>query len=227
MAKRPIVKTNFWTRLRRGPWPESTLARLEGALDAISGGLRAESEVLGLLVFGSYARGDFSRKSDVDLLVLFPGSGKRERSPVAARVRKLVSEAETTHRLPMHLAPLLVGVQDRATITPELLHDLWRDGVALSADTAALALLQPDALTPWATIRFSIGGEQSDRVQLSRKLHGRAGRVGIVQPPGLTLGRGALLVPVAQEEQVTRTLDELGATYDVLPVWREGPSQRE
>jgi len=206
--------------LRSGPWPEATLERLQAALDAISCGLRTEPEVLGLLVFGSYARGDFSRKSDVDLLVLFPGRGRRERSPVAARVRTLIGEAEATHRLPMHLAPLLAGVEDRAAITPELLHDLWRDGVALSAETAALALLRPDALTPWAVIRFSIRGEQSDRVQLSRKLHGRAGRVGIVQPPGLTLGRGALLVPVAQQEQVTRALDEAGATYDVLPVWR-------
>lgn len=101
MAKRPIVKTNFWTRLRRGPWPEPTLARLESALDSINCALRAEPEFLGLLVFGSYARGDFSRKSDVDLLVLFPGAGERERSPVAARIRKLVSEAETAHRLPM------------------------------------------------------------------------------------------------------------------------------
>ena len=160
----------------------------------------------------------------MDLLVLFPGRGQRERSPVAARARKLIGEAESTHRLPMHLAPLLAGVEDRATITSELLHDLWRDGVALSAETAALALLRPDAVTPWAVIRFSIRGVQSDRVQLSRKLHGRDGRVGIVQPPGLTLGRGALLVPVAQQEQVTRALDEAGATYDVLPVWRSGSS---
>lgn len=206
--------------MRSGPWPEATLERLQAALDAVGCGLRAEPEVLGLLVFGSYARGDFSRKSDVDMLVLFPGRGQRERSPVAARVRTLISEAEATHRLPMHLAPLLAGVEDRATITPELLHDLWRDGVALSAETAALALLRPDAVMPWAVIRFSIRGEQSDRVQLSRKLHGREGRVGIVQPPGLTLGRGALLVPVVQQEQVTRALDEAGATYDVLPVWR-------
>lgn len=207
--------------MRRGPWPEPTLQRLQTALDAVVCGLRAEPDVLGLLVFGSYARGDFSRKSDVDLLVLFPGRAQRERSPVAARVRTLISEAEATHRLPMHLAPLLAGVEDRATITPALLHDLWRDGVALYVETAALALLRPNAMTPWAIVRFSIRGSQSDRVQLSRKLHGREGRAGIVQPPGLTLGRGALLVPVAQQESVTRALDEAGATYDALPVWRE------
>lgn len=210
--------------MRRGPWPKATVERLQGALDAVTFTLRTEPDVVGVLVFGSYARGDFSRKSDVDLLILFAGRGQRERSSVATRIRRVISEAETTHRLPMHLAPLLAGVEDRATITPELLHDLWRDGVALYAHTAALALLRPSpsAMAPWAVIRFSIRGTQSERVQVSRKLHGREGRAGIVQPPGLTLGRGALLVPVAQQEKVTRTLDEAGATYDVLPVWRGG-----
>lgn len=215
--------------MRRGPWPEPTLKRLESALDAVSGAVRSEPEVVALLVFGSYARGDFSRKSDVDLLILFAGSRQRERSAVAGRIRRLITEAEATYRLPMHLAPLLASVQDRATITPELLHDVWRDGVTLYAETATLALLRPHAMAPWAVVRFSIRGAQSDRVQLSRKLHGREGRAGIMQPPGQTLGRGALLVPVAQQGAVTRALDEAGATYDVLPVWREaeGPVGRE
>jgi len=208
--------------LRRGPWPKATIERLQAALDAVAFTLRTEPDVVGLLVFGSYARGDFSRKSDVDLLVLFSGRGQRERSPVAARIRTVILEAETRHRLPMHLAPLLAGVEDRATITTELLHDLWRDGIALYAHTAALALVRPTGMAPWAIIRFSIRGTQSERVQVSRKLHGREGRAGIVQPPGLTLGRGALLVPVAQQDKVTRALDEAGATYDVLPVWRKG-----
>jgi len=208
-------------RLRRGPWPEATIERLTAALDAIAGELRAESEVLGLLVFGSYARGDFNRRSDVDLLVLFTGRALRERSPLAGRVRKLIGAAETAQRLPMHLAPLLAGVEDRTALTPELLHDIWRDGVVLHADASTLALLRPTGLTPWAAVRFSVRGSQSDRVRLSRKLHGMSGSSGIVASPGLTLGRGALLVPVAQEEAVRTALDEVGATYDVVRVWRE------
>lgn len=221
MAKPRAARTTFWTRLRRGPWPEPTLARLRSALDRITGGLRDEPEVLGLAVFGSYARGDFSRKSDVDLLVFFSGSARRERSPVAARVRRLISEVETAERLPMHLAPLLSGVEDSATLTAQLLHDLWRDAVVLYAEAPALALLRPSGLAPWAVVRFSLHGTPADRVRLSRRLHGMSGRGGIVKLPGLTLGRGALLVPVAQEEPVRGALDEAGATYDMITVWRE------
>lgn len=215
------ARTNFWSPSQRGPWPEPTLQRLRGALDAIRATLRGERDVVAVLVFGSYARGDFSRKSDVDLLVLFPGRTQRARSPLAARVRAAVSQAEAAHRLPMHLAPLLAGVEDRATLTPELLHDIWRDAVVLHADAAALALLRPSGLTPWALFRFTVHGTPTERVRLSRKLHGMAKGTGIVRPPALNLGRGALLVPVSQEEAVRAALDEAGAIYDHLAVWRQ------
>jgi UTP:GlnB (protein PII) uridylyltransferase len=56
--------------LKRGPWPESTLKRLRQALEQISGELKHISRVDALVLFGSYARGDYRRKSDVDLLIL-------------------------------------------------------------------------------------------------------------------------------------------------------------
>lgn len=194
--------------------------RLRSALDAVTVALRGEPEVLAIVIFGSYGRGDFSRKSDVDLLVLFPARGLPERSPTAARARKVIGEAEAQHRLPMHLAPLLAGAEDRATLTTELMHDIWRDGVVLYAKASALALLRPEGLIPWAIFRFSVRGTATDRVRLSRKLHGVTKGTGIVRPPGLTLARGAVLVPVAQEEAVRAALDEVGATYDHIPVWR-------
>lgn len=215
------AKTSFWARSRHGPWPEPTLERLRSALDGVAAGLRVEPEVLAVLVFGSYARGDFSRKSDVDLLVLFPGRGQRERSPLATRVRRLVSTMETEHRLPMHLAPLLAGVEDRTVLTTELMHDIWRDGLVLYAQASSLVALRPEGLTPWALFRFSVRGTPSDRVRLSRKLHGLTKGTGIVRPPALALAPGALLVPVEQEEAVRAALDAVGATYDHISVWRE------
>ncbi|MBI4491688.1 MAG: nucleotidyltransferase domain-containing protein [Chloroflexi bacterium] len=68
--KRLRGSTRFWRNLRRGPWPEPTVRRLVAALDDLTRQLRVVEGVVGLLLFGSYARGDFGRKSDMDLLVL-------------------------------------------------------------------------------------------------------------------------------------------------------------
>ncbi len=220
MARRQSARTSFWQRSRRGPWPEAVIGRLTRALETIVRAAREEPEVIAVIVFGSYARGDFGRKSDLDLLVLFPGHAQRERTPTAIRIREAISRVETDERLPMHLAPLLVGVEDRATLTNELLHDIWRDGLVLHADASALALLRPEGLTPWAIFRFSVRNSASDRVRLSRRLHGLTKGAGLIQPPALTLGRGAVLVPAAQQDAVRAALDDAGATYDELAIWR-------
>lgn len=222
MAARPSVKTSFWTPSRNGPWPEATIVRLRQALDAITAAVRTEPDVLALVMFGSYARAHHGRRSDLDLLVLFPGRALPDRSPVAARIRRLIGEAEAAHRLPIHLAPLLAAIEDRATLTNELMYEIWRDGIVLHARSSALALLRPEGLAPWAIFRYSARGSASDRVRLSRKLHGlNRSRGGVIRPPGLTLARGAVLVPVAHEQEVRAALDEVGATYDHIPVWRE------
>lgn len=218
---RQCVSTSFWLGLKRGPWPEATIVRLIAALDDLTRQLRIQPGIVGLLVFGSYARGEFTRKSDVDLLVLFADSPKADEGQLRETVLRLISELETRHRLPMHLAPLLASADPRE-LGAELLHDLWRDAVVLYAQAAALVRLRPIGLAPWTLFRFSLSGARpGERVRLSRRLHGLAGRPGLVRPPGLTLGRGVLLVPATQYAAVRDALDEAGASYDAIPIWRE------
>ena len=226
MRRRP--STSFWHNLRRGPWPEKVIERLVAALDALAQRLRAYDEVAALILFGSYARGIFGRNGDVDLLVLLElidsveTEAPAERTDTGCTALRLVGEAEAEARLPMHLAPLLARVDRLTDLGPELLHDLWTDGVVLYARAHGLAGLQPEGLAAWTLVRFSAARAQPhERVRLSRRLHGARGRPGIVRPPALTLGRGALLVPAGQQQAVREALDEAGATYDLIPVWRE------
>lgn len=220
MATPRVGKTSFWSPSKRGPWPDATLARLRIGLDRITRDLRERTEVAAIVLFGSYARGDFARRSDFDLLVLFFGRERPERTRAGKAARQLIGRYESELRLPMHLAPLLASIHDHQLLTPELLHDLWRDGIVLYAHASALALLRPGGMSAWALVRFSIRGTPADRVRLSRRLHGLGGRPGIVQLPGLTLGRGVLLVPASQQEAVRAALDDAGATYDLIPIWR-------
>ena len=175
-----------------------------------------------MVVFGSYARGECSRRSDIDLLVLLDVRGDPQRSTVSKRVLELIGSAEAGHRLPMHIAPLFGSTRRPEELGAELLHDVWRDGVVLHARAAALALLRPEGLAPWTLFRFSAAqAAPHERVRLSRHLHGSGGRAGIVEPPSLVLGRGALLVAPEHSDAVKGALDEAGAIYDAIPVWRE------
>lgn len=221
-ATRSRQSTSFWRNLRRGPWPEPVIERLVEALDRLVQRLRTREDVVGVVVFGSYARGEFGRSSDVDLLILFEGAEHAELSAAERAVLRVIGEVEAECRLPMHLAPLLANVDRPSDLGPDLIHAIWTDGVILYGSASALARLRPPGLTPWTAVRFSVArARPAERVKLSRRLHGLAGRPGIVRPPGITLGPGALLVPGEQQSAVRDALDEAGATYDLIPVWRE------
>jgi predicted nucleotidyltransferase len=210
--------TSFWRSLKRGPWPEPTLGRLRQALEQASGELKDLHGVDALVLFGSYARGDYGRKSDVDLLVVVQPA---ELNPILrTKVVKAALDAETAHRLPMHLSAVVAsGAQDLGL---DLLHSVWSDGLILFGRAAVLASLQPEGLAPWVVFRFSARGLPASRqVQLSRLLRGRTRQQhGLVQPPGLLLGRGAALVPADQSARLRAAFDELGIIYDAVPVWR-------
>lgn len=221
-ALRSSELTSFWQSLRRGPWPERVIQRLQQALDKIGADLRARGEVAGVILFGSYARGEYGIKSDVDLLILFEGRQQPGTTPTGVAVLRVVGEAEAEARLPMHIAPLLASVDRPEDLGPELLHDIWADGVVLYAKAGALARLLPPGLSAFSVIRFQTAGMPAkDRVRLSRRLHGMKGRGGVLGPRALTLGRGVLLVPAAQQAAIRALLDEAGAVYDIIPVWRE------
>jgi predicted nucleotidyltransferase len=207
--------------LKRGPWPEEVAGRLLRALHALAQRLRDTPGVVGVVLFGSYARGDFGRKSDVDLLVLADLAGGRTLGDVRAAAVRAAIEAETAQRLPMHLAVLVADVAAPQDLGPDLVHALWTDGVVLFADAAALAVLRPTDLSPWVVLRFSAAGlAPSVGVRVSRRLHGRAGRPGLVRPPAVELGRGAFLLPASRSTAIRDALDEIGVDYDLIPVWR-------
>jgi len=214
--------TSFWQGLRRGPWPEEVIERLIVALDHLVKRLGTYDEVAGTILFGSYARGEFGRKSDVDLLILFEGEESPELTEIGRVALRICGDLEVAERLPMHLAPLLASVDRASDLGLPLLHAIWTDGIILCGRASALARIQPAGLAPWTLIKFSTANlPESGRVRLSRRLHGLGARPGLIRPPAMTLGRGTLLVPGSQQQAIRDVLDAVGASYDVLPVWRE------
>src|SRR2546428_12178626 len=118
----------------------------------------------------------------------------------------------------MHIVPLIVATNAPDELGPDLLHAIWTDGIVLFGQAAALGLLQPSGLAPWYVVRFStVGRPPSSGVRLSRLLHGRGGRPGLVPPPPLELARGALLGPAPPVHGAPAPLDGGGASHPAPP----------
>ena len=93
------------------------LSELKAELEDVAGNLR-------LIVFGSYARGDFTSESDIDLLILVPDDLPAERENKLREVLRefaqkhnaflapiILKQSEFKRRLPLHLRLKEEGVE--------------------------------------------------------------------------------------------------------------------
>jgi predicted nucleotidyltransferase len=156
-----------------------------------------------VVLFGSFARRDIDRRSDIDVLLVFdsgdPGS-------LRSRVAAIVGELRP-HR---DINPVLTNLRD---LDASFLRNVFREGVVLHGKL----LLGPDhlALQSRVLIAYDLAGmAPSDKVQISRLVHGFrsrktvGGRRRVYEYPGLKGRPGA--VPVSRSVLMLRPEDAAG-----------------
>src|ERR1700694_2427593 len=90
----PRSSTSFSKQLRRGPWGTEVVDRLLVALDQLTRRLTTRDDVAAVILFGSYARGEYGRKSDVDLLIVFDSPEPPESTEAGHATLRLCGELE-------------------------------------------------------------------------------------------------------------------------------------
>ncbi len=169
--------------------------------------------VLAVIMFGSYARGEFDEGSDVDLLVLFLDGetlklGRKE-------VWKLASKSEAFVQV--------ISMTIEEIKSSPLLTSVLRDGITLfrKGDFDLGKLI---GFSPIALISYDLKGlDPVEKVKILHRLYGRKGKrryVGIVEKlRGFRVGRGSFIVPYNKTTDVTRFLDMKDVPYVVRYLW--------
>jgi predicted nucleotidyltransferase len=230
MEKQQSNVISFWPALDSGPWSERVVSRIKSALLELTVRVTSLNGVVAMIVYGSYARAEAGKRSDLDLFILFEEAQQQHEQEKAALA--LVSQVETEARLPLHLAPLLASLDRLDEIGDELLHAIACDGVILYGLASALDHFLPQHPVPAVVITFSLkGASAATRMRLNRQLHGytawrqhggqreRVRYSGLITPPAQPLGKGVLLVPGERRAAVIKALEEAGAIYSQTYVW--------
>lgn len=186
--------------------------------------------MVALMVYGSYARGEAGRRSDLDLLILFAEAEQLRRHE--KEVLGFISQAESEGRLPVHISPLLASLDGLGEMGDDLVHAIATEAIILYGQLSTLTRFVPQQPSPATIITFSLPDARSAvRMRLNRRLHGYAAwrtrngqrrRVtypGLITPPARSLGPGVLLVPGERRSAVREALDEAGAIFTETGVW--------
>jgi len=170
--------------------------------------------VVGVVLFGSYSRGDYDEGSDVDLLIVFSDRNALEEG--REEVYKATSQSDLFFQVVCLTVDELRG--------SSLLESAMREGKIYYANEDVRELLTPTH-RPYALITYSTANlSPKEKVLFTQKLEGRGkGRYryeGLVRVlGGFKVGRGVMMIPMENLKTVTEHLEKKGISYVIRHVW--------
>ena len=170
--------------------------------------------VTGVVLFGSFSRGDYDEGSDVDLLVVFRDRDTLDKG--LKEVYKATSESDLFFQV--------VGLTIDELKGSPLLESAMREGKIYYANENVKKML---TLThkPYALITYSTANlNPKDRVVFTQKLEGRGrGKYryeGLIRElGGYKVGRGVMMIPIESLKTITQHLEKKGIDYVIRHVW--------
>lgn len=184
-----------------------SIERLADQLEKIEG-------VIGVILFGSYSRGDYEEGSDVDLLVVF-----KDKESLIGGQNQIYQVTAQTDMLVQAIALTLDELR-----TSTLLDSILREGKTYYATEEVTQLLTP-IHRPYALVTYSSSKmDAKQRVVFTQELEGRGrGKYryeGFLQKMGgYKVGRGVIMVPLENLARVSQHLEDRGVEYTVRHVW--------
>lgn len=169
---------------------------------------------IGVVLFGSYSRGDYDEGSDIDFLVVFKDKSALDKG--LKEIYRATSESDLFWQV--------IGLTLDELKSSPLLESALRDGKIYYANEGVKKLLtsvhKPYALITYSTANLS----PKERVVFTQKLKGRGkGRYryeGLIRElGGYKVGRGVMMIPVENLKTVTEHLEKKGVEYVIRYVW--------
>ena len=159
--------------------------------------------VVGIVLFGSQARGDYDEFSDYDLLVLF--ENKR------AMWESWDGLFQVVGNLKMNLHAIPETLDELKEANPVFLDELRNSGKVLFAKMPFEVYFQPLNLKPFTLITYDMRNvNYPDKMKASYFLYSKEGKGVIAKAGGTKISDGCVIVPSASAEEIVKVLASFG-----------------
>ena len=182
--------------------------------------------VVGIILFGSQARGDYDEFSDYDILVLF-----KEKSEMWRNWDEVFQEAGS---LKMNLHAIPETLEELKNANPIFLDELNRYGKVLFAKIPFEVNLQPVSLKPVSIIIYDMRTlSTAEKMKALYFLYSKDGEGEISKMGGIKISDSSVMIPTGSAEKIERILDSFGVKtkrMDIfvssdLPILKSGEKQ--
>lgn len=170
--------------------------------------------IIGIVLFGSYSRGDYEEGSDIDLIIIFKNKDQFMRNN--KKIYKITAKSG------LFFQAIILTLDEFKKSA--LLKSVLRDGKIYFAEEEVKSLfttfLKPYALITYTTANLDL----KERVTFTQRLAGRGkGKYrynGLLNKlDGYKVGRGTLMIPIKNMNILTEFLDKQEVNYYIRYVW--------
>ncbi len=168
-------------------------------LHELVGSITSLPAVIGVLLFGSSARGDFDEFSDYDLLILF-----ENKEALWKDWDRLFQEIG---RLNLNVHAIPQTLEELQTANPVFLKEVEEHGKVLFAKAPFDVSIKPINLKPYSLIIYGMSGlNYKDKMRALYRLYDKGGGGYLATSGGIKLGKSCLIVPSEVEKEVIEIL---------------------
>ena len=172
-----------------------------------------------IILYGSYARGEFTSRSDIDLLILV--TKEKTQEEIQNKIIKLESE------LDISIQPNIRTISELQKTDSGLLQNIFNEGKILylkePAEIPSALLLKQK---PYLIYVFKINNlNQKEKAKFNRQLYeqtrdeykyeGLLNELG-----GKKLSAGCVMVPVNKRDKIEKLFKKYNVNYEQLKVWK-------
>jgi len=177
------------------------------------------ADVKVIILYGSFARGEYTSRSDIDLLIL---TTKREtQREVQGKIIKLESEIDR------NIQPTVRTISELQKTDSGLLQNIFKEGKILylkePAEIPSALLLQQK---PYLIYSFKISNlSQKDKVRFNRTFYEQAKKGykynGLLNElAGRKISPGCVIVPISHKEKIEKFFKKFNVSFEQLKVWK-------
>ncbi|MFA5772591.1 MAG: nucleotidyltransferase domain-containing protein [Thermoplasmata archaeon] len=186
-------------------------------------------DLVAAVLFGSAITGDISKKSDIDILLVFDSAHNPEVGEEVDIVHKIASEIVKKHKSQRSFAFVFSNIRSKE-VDADFMWEVARNGIVIWARPST-KIYEPE-LKPYIIVSYSMKKlKPKNKMAIHRMLYGyKVEKIvgkkkyvntakGLVGEFGKKIGDGAFLVPAAKSSEVADLFRKFNVRYEETKVW--------
>lgn len=197
----------------------------ENVIQELKKSFKGKRFIEAILLFGSVARGEAKKESDIDLCIVLSKKDKK--------TERFVSEAllQLENRYKVNIQ-CIVTDKSFGKINRQFLDMILREGIVIHGKLPEISLQKLD-LEPYSLVRYNLSSlPQAEKMKVKRALFGKVTKKEykskiymskkkglLMECGGIRTGIASLLIPSKYARKIVNELRGYGAQVRIIPVW--------